>query len=79
MARHVIDEWQIPVAVDRLATDITEKKDQLLGLIERDQGVSSGARPSPMANRLPSTQSGFQTDGLLEFNSRSLSQKALPV
>ena len=35
IARHVIDEWQIPVAVDRLATDIAEEKDQLLGLIER--------------------------------------------
>ena len=32
--RPAIDDWALPVAVDRLATNIPEERDQLLGLIE---------------------------------------------
>ncbi len=38
IAREAIDEWRIPVAVDRLAANIPDEKDQLLSLIERLMG-----------------------------------------
>ena len=35
ISRRAIDEWEIPVAVDRLATGIPEERTKLLALIER--------------------------------------------